>query len=225
MECYALKMGQVKYKEALAIQENLVQLRRTGHIPEVLLLLQHPPVYTLGGGGNPANLLVSEEKLREMGIEFHRTRRGGDITYHGPGQIVGYPILDLKNFGRDAHKYLRLLEEVLIQTLSTLGIVAGRIKGLTGVWVGEEKVAAIGIRISNGWITSHGFALNVNTDLSYFNQIIPCGIRHKGVTSIARLLQKEINLEHVEDLILQQFEKIFHVKIIESDYDTLISLR
>jgi lipoate-protein ligase B len=225
MECYVLRMGQVKYKEALAIQENLVQLRRVGRIPEVLLLLQHPPVYTLGGGGNPGNLLISEEKLRELGIEFYHTQRGGDITYHGPGQIVGYPILDLKNFGRDAHKYLRLLEEVLIQTLSTLGIVAGRIKGLTGVWVGEEKVAAIGIRISHGWITSHGFALNVTTNLSYFNQIIPCGIRNKGVTSIARLLQQEIKIEQVEELILQQFEKIFHVKILESDYNTLISLR
>lgn len=222
MNCYVLKMDQVKYEEALTIQENLVKLRRAGHIPDVLILLEHPSVYTLGGGGNLENLLVSAEKLREAGIPFYHTRRGGDITYHGPGQIVGYPILDLKNFGKDAHWYLRTLEEVLIQTLAEVGIVAGRIVGLTGVWVGEEKIAAIGIRISHGWITSHGFALNVHTDLSYFNHIIPCGIRNKGVTSISKLLQTKVKIDYIRELLIQQFGKVFKVSTLEFAYNKVL---
>jgi lipoate-protein ligase B len=214
----------VDYEKALAMQEKLVQLRKTEQIPDVLILLQHPSVYTIGGGGDLQNLLVGEEKLKESGIGFYHTKRGGDITYHGPGQIVGYPILDLKNYERDAHKYLRALEEVLIQALNEMGITAGRIARLTGVWVGEEKIAAIGVRINNGWITSHGFALNVYTDLSYFNQIIPCGIRDKGVTSISKLLQREVKIKEVEDLIIGQFKRVFETTMLESQYEEIFQL-
>jgi len=218
MACKVLRMGLVAYEEALGIQEKLVQLRRAGRVPDILLLLQHPPVYTLGGGGKPENLLIGEEKLREAGVGLYRVPRGGDITYHGPGQIVGYPIFDLKHFGRDAHWYLRALEEVLIRTLWELGVTASRVAGLTGVWVGEDKVAAIGVRISNGWITSHGFALNVQTDLSYFNHIVPCGLRNKGVTSLSKLLGGEIQMGRVEDLIIRHFEKVFKISVGESSY-------
>lgn len=181
-----------------------------------LIFCQHPPVYTLGNSGSKENLLLDENGLLERGIEYYKIRRGGDITFHGPGQLVGYPILDLDQFFTDIHKYLRLLEETIIITLAEAGIRAGRIPGLTGVWVGFEKpesarkICAIGVRCSR-WVTMHGFALNVNTDLSYFENIIPCGIKDKEVTSIEKELGYQVNLEEVQQAVMKNFLRIFEL--------------
>ena len=182
------RLGTVRYVEALDLQSALVEDRRAGRIGDVLLLLEHPHVLTLGvrGDGGRSHILATPEALDSRGVEVHETGRGGDITYHGPGQIVGYPIIDLKPDRRDVHRYVRDLEEVLIRAAGDCGIRATRMPGLTGVWVGEEKLAAIGVRIAR-WITCHGFAFNVSTDLAYFNLIVPCGIADRGVTSLAEL--------------------------------------
>src|SRR5437762_759848 len=182
------RLGRVPYVEALALQRTLVEQRRAGAIDDVLLLLEHPHVITLGvrGDGGRSHILAGAEALAARGVEIHETGRGGDVTYHGPGQIVGYPILDLKPDRCDVHRYVRDLEEVLIRTASDYGIAGRRIDGLTGVWVGDEKLAAIGVRIAR-WITSHGFALNHTTNLSNFDLIVPCGIADRGVTSLAHL--------------------------------------
>jgi lipoyl(octanoyl) transferase len=166
--------------------------RRAGDIPDTLLLLEHPHVITLGTSAHRDNILIDDEPGRLLGIDVFETGRGGDVTYHGPGQLVGYPILDLKPDRCDLHRYVRDLEEVLIRALATFGIDAGRKDGLTGAWVGNEKIAAIGVRVSSGWITSHGFALNVSTDLAYFDSIVPCGITQFGVTSIERVLKRNV---------------------------------
>jgi len=186
-------------------------------LPEsYLIFCQHSPVYTLGNSGSKENLLLDETELSERGIEYYRIRRGGDITFHGPGQLVGYPILDLDQFFTDIHRYLRLLEETIILTLDDLGIRAGRISGLTGVWVGFEepesarKICAIGVRCSR-WVTMHGFALNANTDLSYFENIIPCGIKDKAVTSIEKELGQKIDLPVVQQAVKKNFVQIFGV--------------
>lgn len=181
-------LGRVPYGEALALQERLVASRRRQETPDTLLLLEHPPVVTLGRGSHDENLLVSPGELTRNGVELFECGRGGDVTYHGPGQLIGYPIVALTGDERDAHRYLRRLEEALIESVSRYGIAAGRVKGLTGIWVGDEKLAAIGVRLNSGWITSHGFALNVATDLGGFSHIVPCGIADRGVTSLARLL-------------------------------------
>lgn len=178
-----------------------------------LLFVEHSHVYTLGKSGDENNLLVTNEVLAEKGVRFYPTNRGGDITYHGPGQLVGYPILDLDCFFTDIHKYLRLLEECIIATLADYGILAGRSKGETGVWLDAEgekprKICAMGIRTSR-WVTMHGFALNVNTDLSFFDYIIPCGIRNKGVTSIQRELGKTVDLKEVSEKFQQHFAHHF----------------
>jgi len=181
-----------------------------------LIFCQHPPVYTLGNSGSIENLLLDETGLSERGIEYYKIRRGGDITFHGPGQLVGYPILDLDQFFTDIHKYLRLLEETIIITLADVGIRAGRIPGFTGVWVGFEepesarKICAIGVRCSR-WVTMHGFALNVNTDLSYFENIIPCGIKDKAVTSIEKELGHKVNLQEVQHAAMKNFLQIFEL--------------
>lgn len=180
-------LGRVGYGEALAMQERLVAARRDGG-PDTLLLLEHPPVVTLGRRSDPDHLLLDERQLRRRGIELYETGRGGDVTFHGPGQLVGYPIIQLPPDRRDAHRYLRDLEQALIDTVGSYGVSATRLPGLTGVWVGREKLAAIGVRLSTGWITSHGFALNVSVDLEGFESIVPCGIADRGVTSLARLL-------------------------------------
>ena len=182
------RLGRVPYQEALELQKRLVEQRRAGAIDDVLLLVEHPPVLTLGvrGDGGRSHILASEHELSSRHIEVFETGRGGDITYHGPGQIVGYPIIDLDPDRRDVHKYVRDLEEVLIRVAGDYGIEAGRVPGLTGVWVGDGKLAAIGVRIQR-WVTSHGFALNLTTDLSHFNLIVPCGIADRGVTSLAAL--------------------------------------
>jgi len=190
-------LGRVPYAEALALQRALVDARRDGRAPDTLLLLEHPPVITLGRGSDVAHLLREPEELRRRGIEVHDCGRGGDVTFHGPGQLVGYPLVALEPARRDAHRYLRDLESALIRTAGDFGIQAGRSDGLTGVWVGRDKLAAIGVRLSSGWITSHGFALNVGAELDGFSHIVPCGIRERGVTSLARLLGRAPELTAV----------------------------
>jgi lipoyl(octanoyl) transferase len=204
------RLGRVPYAEALALQRALVEERRAGAIPDTLLLLEHPHVLTLGvrGDGGRSHILATDETLASRGIEIHETGRGGDITYHGPGQIVGYPIIDLNPDRRDVHRYVRDLEAVLIGVAAGYGINAGRVEGLTGVWVGDEKLAAIGVRIAR-WITSHGFALNVTTSLDHFQLIVPCGISDRGVTSLQRLLDRPIATAEVENRIIEQFAKVF----------------
>lgn len=202
-------LGQVPYGSALELQRELVRSRRKGEIPDQLLLLEHPHVITLGTAATSDHVLIGEEERRLLGIELFEIGRGGDVTYHGPGQLVGYPILDLKPDRCDLHRYVRDLEEVLIRLISGYGIEASRKPGMTGVWVGDEKVAAIGVRVSSGWITSHGFALNVATDLRFFDAIVPCGIREHGVTSLERIAGRSPDLERVMDRIAERFAGVF----------------
>lgn len=204
------RLGLVPYGEALTLQKQLVEDRREGRIGDVLLLVEHPHVLTLGvrGDGGRSHILATDDVLASRGVEVFEAGRGGDITYHGPGQIVGYPILDLKPDRCDVHRYVRDLEEVLIRVAADYGIQAERIQGLTGVWAGGEKVAAIGVRIAR-WITSHGFALNVTTDLDYFNLIVPCGIGDRGVTSMSRVLGRRLDRAEVEDRLIQRFTDVF----------------
>ena len=190
-------LGRVPYVEAARLQERLVSLRRSGEQGDVLLLLSHPPVITLGRSASADHVLMSHEDRILAGIELHEAGRGGDVTYHGPGQLVGYPIVALREGRRDAHRYLRELEDGLIATAAACGVVASRVPGLTGVWVGDSKLAAIGVRIGTGWITSHGFALNVGRDLAGFEAIVPCGIHDRSVTSLTRLLGRELAPEDV----------------------------
>ena len=207
------RLGTVPYGEALELQQDLVERRKRSEIPDQLLLLQHPPVITLGvrARSDRSHVLATEESLSTRGVELFETGRGGDVTFHGPGQIVGYPIVDLRPDRCDVHRYVRDLEEVLIRTLASFGVDAERAPGLTGVWVGKDKVAAIGVRIAK-WITSHGFALNVSTDLSHFDLIVPCGIRDRGVTSLQRLLGRTVELEAVEDKLVSAFCDVFDVQ-------------
>lgn len=190
-------LGRVDYRAGLDLQERLIAGLRAERAGDSLLLLEHPPVVTLGRNSDPSHVLADARALAERGIELHEIGRGGDVTYHGPGQLVGYPMLRLRDHEKDAHAYLRSLEQGLIEIAAHYGIEAGRVKGLTGIWVGDEKLAAIGVRLSTGWITSHGFALNVTTDLDGFSSIVPCGIRGRGVTSLARLLGRSPALEEV----------------------------
>src|SRR6056297_647695 len=183
-------------------------------VNDMLFFVEHPHVYTLGKSGDQGNLLKGMAELAQIDAEFIEIDRGGDITYHGPGQIVGYPILDLDRHFTDIHKYLRTLEEVIIRTCADFGIETGRIDGLTGVWAGNEKICAMGIKCSR-WVTMHGFALNVNTDLSYFNHIVPCGIENKAVTSLSKLLGKRIDEAEVKERILRHFADVFSVNLIE----------
>jgi lipoyl(octanoyl) transferase len=203
------RLGRVAYGDGLALQAELVRQRRAGEIPDTLLLLEHPHVITLGSASHAEHVLVSEAERAERGIEIYQTGRGGDVTYHGPGQLVGYPILDLKPDRCDLHRYLRDLEEVLIRAIADFGLTADRKEGKTGAWVGDRKLAAIGVRVSSGWITSHGFAFNVRPDLSYFETIIPCGIREFDVGSLAGELGREVAMDDVERAIVRRFEEIF----------------
>jgi lipoyl(octanoyl) transferase len=204
------RLGVVPYADALAMQRALVEERRADRVPDLLLLLQHPPVITLGvkGDGGRSNVLATTERLAELGIEVHETGRGGDVTYHGPGQIVGYPILDLRPDRCDVHRYVRDVEEVMIRACADYGLQAGRISGLTGTWVGAEKIGAIGIRISR-WITSHGFAFNVNTDLDHFGLIVPCGIGDRGVTSLEKATGRHVPIGDVENAVVRHFATVF----------------
>ena len=204
------RLGVVGYQDALALQHRLVEDRRAGRVGDQLLLLEHPPVITLGvrTRNDRSHVLQTPESLAAEGVEVFEAGRGGDVTYHGPGQLVGYPILDLKPDRCDVHRYVRDLEGVLIRSVAAFGIDAGRIAGLTGIWVGSEKLGAIGVRISR-WITSHGFALNVTTDLDYFNLIVPCGIADRGVTSLSQLLGRRVDRREVEDRVVQRFSEVF----------------
>lgn len=204
------RLGTVPYAEALQLQKDLVEERRVGRVPDLLILLQHPRVITLGvkGDGGRSNVLATDERLAELGIEISETGRGGDVTYHGPGQIVGYPILDLKPDRCDVHRYVRDLEEVMIRVCADYGVSAGRISGLTGAWIGNEKVGAIGVRISR-WITSHGFAFNVNTELADFQLIVPCGITDHGVTSLEKATGRTRLIAEVEDRVVDHFAAVF----------------
>ena len=210
------RLGRVGYGEGLELQAKLVDERRSGAIGDTLLLLEHPPVITLGvkTRGQTANIVATPEALAAEGVEVFETGRGGDITYHGPGQLVGYPIMDLRPDRQDVHRYVRDIEEALIVGLREFGIEGRRVEGRTGVWVGaagrEEKIAAIGVRISR-WITSHGFALNVSTDLKHFRLIVPCGITDRGVTSMERFLGKSIAMTDVEDAMARAFGTAFNV--------------
>jgi len=209
------RLGLVPYEEALTMQRALVEERRAGRVPDLLLLLQHPAVITLGvkGDGGRANIVATDERLAELGIAVQETGRGGDVTYHGPGQIVGYPILDLKPDRCDVHRYVRDLEEVMIRVCADYGVTAGRIKGLTGTWVGAEKIGAIGVRLSR-WITSHGFAFNVSTDLDHFKLIVPCGISDRGVTSLERATRRPLSVAEVEEAVIRQFQKVFERHLV-----------
>ena len=191
------------------MQKALVEERRAGRVPNLLLLLQHPPVITLGvRGSSRSHVTASDTLLASRGIEVRDTGRGGDVTYHGPGQIVGYPILDLRPDRCDVHRYVRDLEEVMIRVCADYGIAAGRIGGMSGAWVGPDKIGAIGVRISR-WITSHGFAFNVNTKLDDFQLIVPCGITDRGVTSLEKLTGRPLAIEGVEERIIDRFAEVF----------------
>ena len=202
----------LRYEDALALQEKFVAERQCGQIPDQLLLVEHPHTITQGRNGHGENLLASEQVLERTGISFHSTNRGGDITYHGPGQIVGYPILDLREWKRDVHAYVRAIEQTILDTLLDFGINAGRVEGMTGVWVDGKKVAAIGVHISR-WVTSHGFALNHTTDLSYFQYIVPCGLT-KPVTSLQELGVKASRAEVTEALV-RHFGRLFELETVE----------
>lgn len=226
-------LGQLDYKTAWDLQETLLQqgvaekTRVNNAEPKVagecaeaiknyLLFVEHPPVYTLGKSGKMEHVLISDEEREEKGIEFFKINRGGDITFHGPGQIVGYPIFDLEQFYTDIGRYLRELEEVVIRTLADYGIHAGRSQGETGVWIDpdikgkERKICAMGVRCSR-WITMHGFALNINTHLDYFNYIVPCGIQNKSVTSLRQELGRDVSMEAVKEKLLAHFEAVFNI--------------
>ena len=198
----------MRYADAVELQQRLVAQRQRGLIVDQLLLLEHPPVITRGVRAGADNVLASSAVLRRRGVEIHDARRGGDVTYHGPGQLVGYPIVLLKPDRCDVHRYVRDLEEVLIRTVAEFGVRAKRIPGLTGVWVGNDKLAAIGVRLSR-WVTSHGFALNVTTDLDDFTLIRPCGLPDRGVTSLARLTGARIPGPAVADCVAKRFADVF----------------
>ena len=211
--CAVHRLHLVTYENGMALQQKLVELRQREEIDDQLLLLEHPPVITLGRGGKVDNLLASPEILQSHGVRFFETTRGGDITYHGPGQIVGYPILHLGEGNRDVRKYVTNLEEVLIRTVAEYGITAARIEGRRGIWVGNDKIAAIGVRIAR-WVTSHGWALNVNTNLDHFRLITPCGLHGTGVTSIERQLGRTVPIEEVREILAAKFAGIFERELV-----------
>lgn len=215
------RLGVVPYADALVLQRALVEERRAGRVPDLLLLLQHPPVITLGvrGDGGRSHIVAAPDRLAELGVEVHEAGRGGDVTYHGPGQIVGYPILDLRPDRCDVHRYVRDVEEVMIRVCADYGLKAGRIAGLTGTWVGAEKIGAIGIRISR-WITSHGFAFNVTTNLDHFGLIVPCGIEAGGVTSLARATGRAVSIVEVEDAFVRHVAGVFERSLLPAEAHT-----
>jgi len=208
MHIGVVNIGRTQYSEAWKLQKSLFDLRHYGLVGDLLVLTEHEHVYTLGKGADGNHLLASDEELRKTGVEVFHIDRGGDVTYHGPGQVVGYPILDLSGFKTDLHWYLRSLEEVIMLALEEFGIEASREEGMTGVWFQGEKIAAIGVKVSR-WVTMHGFALNVNTDLKKFDRIIPCGIFHKGVTSMEQILGHAVPLAEVHNALSQSFGVVF----------------
>ncbi|MCH7954155.1 MAG: lipoyl(octanoyl) transferase LipB [Candidatus Marinimicrobia bacterium] len=216
------EMGIVPYEEAHELQHLLMNAKKNGVKEDYLITLEHPHTYTIGSSGSEDNLLVNSEYLKTRGIALQHIGRGGDITYHGPGQLVAYPILDLNHFQKDLHKYLRDLEEVLMLTVKQFGITAERKNGLTGIWVNDEKLASIGIRMSK-WITIHGSALNAATDLKLFDNIIPCGIKDKSVTSMSKILGYTIDIEDVTTVYLNSFANVFRSDRVERRLDKFLS--
>jgi lipoyl(octanoyl) transferase len=214
MCCYLERLGLVDYVDGLRQQRERVAARKSGAIPDTLLLLEHPHVYTLGRNAKTENLLISVEQLAERGAQVFEIDRGGDVTYHGPGQLVGYPILDLAKHRRDIAWYMRSLEEVLIEVAGDYGIQACRLAGAPGVWVGNDKLAAMGVHISR-WVTSHGFAFNVNTDLRYFDWIVPCGLHDKSVTSLQKLLGRPVEMAEVAGSVVRHFGRVFELEMVE----------
>ncbi len=207
-----LSLGLTDYKKALNIQLDLLDKRKNNLIPDTLILLQHPPTITIGRGGDLKNLLVSQSYLKDRGIYFEQISRGGDITFHGPGQIVAYPIMNLNSLGRDIHKYLRSLEYLIIDMLKNYGIKASGFKGITGVWVNEKKIASIGIGVKR-WITYHGFAININNDLNYYDMIIPCGLSKVMMTNVStESATGKVAIENANDYIIESFSKTFNRK-------------
>jgi len=223
--CRIVDLGLIGYAEAWALQKRLVAVRKANAIEDVLLLCEHPHVITQGRNGKREHLLASEHVLRQKGVEFHTTDRGGDITYHGPGQIVGYPILNLGAIRRDVVWYVRMLEEVMIRATAEFGITAERVTGKTGIWVGdggaEEKLAAIGVHISR-WVTSHGFAYNVATDLRYFDLIVPCGIAGRKATSLEKLLGRSVKREEIAPRIANHLGEVFGLELKETSRTELL---
>jgi lipoyl(octanoyl) transferase len=210
--CWIVNVGRISYGHAYDLQREVVAARKAGHVPDVLLFCEHPHVITLGRNGVRENLLAGERVLKQMKVEFHETDRGGDITYHGPGQIVGYPILDLSEHRRDVRWYVEQLEEVMIRTAADYGLAARRVMCRHGIWIdshaGEEKVAALGVHLSR-WVTSHGFAFNVSTDLRYFDLIIPCGIKDRRATSLERALGRAVPVDEARQRLATHFAEIF----------------
>jgi lipoyl(octanoyl) transferase len=223
--CLITDLGLVSYSDALALQQRLAAARKSGLIDDVFLLCEHPHVITLGRNANRQNLLASEHVLRQKAVELHATNRGGDVTYHGPGQIIGYPILNLAAIKRDVGWYVRTLEEAMIRASADFGATAYRVPGKTGIWVqagaSEEKLAAIGVHISR-WVTSHGFAYNVSTDLRYFDLIVPCGIADRKATSLEKLLRRSVPLEEVKPRLTRHLTDLFSLTPSPTSYRQLL---
>ena len=222
MDCLVTDIYRYDYSKALELQARLVELRQAELIPDTLLLVEHGHTYTAGRRADPTQLLLSQADLRRRGIEFYRVDRGGEITYHGPGQLVGYPIVKIGGISR-IREYINSLEGVLIRTAADFGVSAERRPGLPGVWLGSEKLAAIGLRVTRG-VTKHGFALNVSTDLSCFEGIIPCGLAGKGTTSLSRILGTRIAMSDVKASIIKNFAAVFDADIITVDRDELLKM-
>jgi lipoyl(octanoyl) transferase len=232
--CFIVDVGLIAYAEAWELQKRLVTARKNGAIGDVLLLCEHPHVITLGRNGKREHLLASEQVLRQKGVEFHSSDRGGDITYHGPGQLVGYPILNLAAIRKDVVWYVRMLEEVMIRATAEFGITAERVAGKTGIWVRgtasdsnasantEEKLGAIGVHISR-WVTSHGFAYNVSTDLRYFDLIVPCGITGRKATSLEKILERAVTLKQAVQPVVRNFCEVFGLEMRETSRDDLLA--
>jgi lipoic acid synthetase len=213
--CCALHLGLMEFTAASQLQGSLVDLRLAGEIPDVVLFLQHPPVITIGAFGGEQNIVVQRDVLDKEGISVTHTDRGGDVTYHGPGQLVGYPILDLKIRGRDVHQYVHDLEEVIIRTLDDYSVEAHRDTDYPGVWVGREKICALGIRVVH-WVTKHGFALNISNDLTPFSYINPCGIVGRGTTSMQKVLGQKPKITEVTNSIIRHFSAVFDISVHEA---------
>jgi lipoyl(octanoyl) transferase len=231
--CYSIDVGLMDYAEAWELQKRLVAARKIDAMEDVLLLCEHPHVITLGRNGKRENLLASEQVLRQKGVEFHASNRGGDITYHGPGQLVGYPILNLGAIRKDVVWYVRMLEEAMIRTTAEFAVAAGRVEGKTGIWVKvagaasvaeatEEKLGAIGVHLSR-WVTSHGFAYNVSTDLRYFDLIVPCGISGRKATSLEKILGRAVSRKEVAPALMRNFGEVFGFVMRETTLAELLA--
>ncbi|MFP5214077.1 MAG: lipoyl(octanoyl) transferase LipB [Acidobacteriota bacterium] len=220
--CRVCRLGTIDYDEAWTLQRAVAEARAGERVPDTLLLLEHPPTYTLGRRGSENHLLVSKEWLEHQGVSVYQVDRGGDITFHGPGQLVGYPILSLQGRPGGPSRYLRDLEEVIIRGLASFGLDAGRLTGFTGVWIGNEKIAAIGVKINAKRITQHGFALNVSTDLSHFGRMVPCGIQDKGVTTLERVLGRPVSLEEASVPLAKAFGEVFGLEMADGDLEELM---